>query len=831
MELEKSIFPGGAKLKKRVAMMMLITVSSCCLQQAFADYVVYSSGSSATVGFHNAAWSPSEYAPSNVDPANYDYIVKGGKTLYTSDSEQVGARSLTFGEVNGTKGYYRLYYSTTFTNGLILANGAVQRYYGSLITVTAVNGPFNILSPKDNPFLFTDHNYRSAPMRFEGTFIGDETTGFKVTQQQDTAGYSVSLYMKGSAENFLGEILVDGTKAVAAGSNTTVTLYLENIAVGGNIVVTDGAYLNIAAGTGSSVKSVTLQEGATLQLSAPLTVGDLTLAPDTTIPLKYDSSTKTCTTFLAVTNSLVQNGTGPITLSLSGTWPSLPPTEPIEVAVMSFPEGMELAAGDFAIVGYSPDAAARTKAVITMRDDAETHTKQVVLGYYPRIAFSGWPSDSGSYSLDSSSMMTNAEQWTDGLVPHSKAHYTVDRTKNPETGGRGTTYIRTPYYEDGSFEMPAESLYLAQSCHLLLMCHDFYLKRLDAVTGNQLICAFDFDVAFHGDVNIGSSTLNIQELNQNLFTLHGNLYGTGTVIIHGRPRQANDVRGYFHFAGTNSLYAGKLKASLGVDSGGSYPRWAGNRFTSLYVSDARNLGGPLPEFAYDALTLENMSELIASNSVAFTDTTRGLYLNWIAQFTTPGNTTLKLRQPVTFNASVYKNGTGTLEMGGDLKFVDSEGVLTDTPPEASANRTLFVTGGLLKPIAARSLDGIDIVFSNKTSKLDVGLALDVEPSDLDLKTNGLYNVRTSAPLAKSSNLDKIPVYLRSGIDVPTGTHEVAVMTVHRDVADDVFDMLLLVKPEQFTAHSIKKRRVAREDAGTVTLFAVLKPSPFYLSIR
>ena len=93
------------------------------------------------------------------------------------------------------------------------------------------------------------------------------------------------------------------------------------------------------------------------------------------------------------------------------------------------------------------------------------------------------------------------------------------------------------------------------------------------------------------------------------------------------------------------------------------------------------------------------------------------------------------------------------------------------------------------------------------------------------------NVRTSAPLAKSSNLDKIPVYLRSGADVPAGTYEVAVMTVKEEVADDVFDMLLLVKPEQFTAHSIKKRRVAREDADTVTLFAVLKPSPFYLSIR
>lgn len=819
------------KARKSSSAILAVVVALSCLSGAYADYVVYYSGSAATTGFHGSTWTPAEYGPSNVDPANYDYIVKGGKTLITSSSEQVGARSLTFGEVGGTKGYFRVYYDTTFTNGLILANGAAWREYGSLITVTAVNGPFQILSPKEAPFVFSDRNYRDSPMRFEGNFIGDETTGIKITQQQLTAGYSFALYMKGSAEDFLGEILVDGTKAVATNSDKTVTLYLEDIAVGGNIVVTDGAYLNVAAGSGSSVKALTLQEGATLQLSAPLTVGDLTLAPDTVISLKYDSSTATCSTFLSVTNSLMRNGTGPITLSLSGTWPSLPPSELIEVAVMSFPEGTDLVAEDFAIDGYSPGTSARTKAVVTMQEDAETHTKRIVLGFYPRILFSGWPTDSASYSEDSSSMMTNGAQWADGLVPHAKAHYQVDRTRNPETGSRGTCYIRTPCYPDGSFEMPAESLYLNDHVHLILMCRDFYLKRLDAVGGNDIFCSYLSDVTFHGELNIGASALNIQTRNDKLFTLDGNLYGTGTVTVSGRARSSNDVRGYFHLAGTNSLYAGRITATLGVDTGGAYPRWAGNRFTSLYVSDARNLGGPLGEFTYNALTLANMSELIASNSVAFTDTTRGLYLKWIAQLTTPSNTTLTLRQPVTFNGCVYKNGMGTLEMGGEVKFIDAEGALTDTPSESATNRTLFVTGGILKPIAARSLDGVDIVFSNKTSKLDVALALDLEPSDLELKTNGLYNVRTSAPIAKSPNLDKVPVYLLSDVEEPAAQYEVGVMTVKEEAADAAFGMLKLVKPKAFDTYGLKTRRVSHPESGTVTLVATLKPGSLYILIR
>ena len=40
-------------------------------------------------------------------------------------------------------------------------------------------------------------------------------------------------------------------------------------------------------------------------------------------------------TFLAVTNSLTRNGAAPVALSLSGEWPSLPPSKVIEVSVLS----------------------------------------------------------------------------------------------------------------------------------------------------------------------------------------------------------------------------------------------------------------------------------------------------------------------------------------------------------------------------------------------------------------------------------------------------------------------------------------------------------------
>ena len=812
------------------AVALAAAISLCGLYRAFADTVTYVSGSGTTSGFRGGTWNPATLAPSaeGVDPSQHDYLVAINREFTTYNGEVINAHSLTIGTVGGTAGDYKIYYNATFQNdGLVLANGVMRRHNPNIISIS---GPVSVTSPSGAPFVIRDNGHRDCGIRLNGTLSGADTTGLRIALS--SAGtYDFTLYLAGSANSYLGHIDIDGSNAIVANSSKHAGLTLENVSLGASVTVKNGGVFGVASGLGSSVKTLTFETGSTLNLSGPLTVSDLTLASGITISLKYDSSTATCATFLAVTNSLVRNGTGPITLSLSGTWPSLPPAEPIEVAVMSFPEGTELAAEDFTIGDYSPATAARTKAVITVQEDAETHAKRIVLGYYPRIAFSGWPSDSQSYTTDESSMMTNAAQWADGLVPHAKAHYSVDRYVNPDTGSRGSTFIRTPCYAVGAFEMPAESLYLNGNSHLVLMCRDFYLKRLDAVGGNTIYCSYLSDVTIHGDLNIGASTLGIQEVNSKLFTLDGNLYGSGTVSVYGRVKSSNDVRGYFHLAGTNSLFTGRVTASMSVDSGGAYPRWAGNRFTSLYVSDARNFGGPLDTFTYNALTLANMSELIASNSVAFTDTTRGLYLKWIAQFTTPSNTTLTLRQPVTFNASVYKNGVGTLEMGGELKFIDAEGALTDTPPEAATNRTLFVTGGLLKPIAARSLDGIDIVFSNKTSKLDVGLALDVEPSDLDLKTNGLYNVRTSAPIAKSPNINKVPVYLLSDVEEPGARYEVAVMTVKEEAADAAFGMIELVKPKSFDTYSLKMRRVSHPESETVTLVATLKPGSLFILLR
>ncbi len=76
---------------KTLSAVLSATIAMCGLSGAYADYVVLNSSASDT-GFRDATWTPAEYSPSRVDPANYDYIVKSGKKLVTLSDEQIGVR-------------------------------------------------------------------------------------------------------------------------------------------------------------------------------------------------------------------------------------------------------------------------------------------------------------------------------------------------------------------------------------------------------------------------------------------------------------------------------------------------------------------------------------------------------------------------------------------------------------------------------------------------------------------------------------------------------------------------------------------------------------------
>ena len=173
-----------------------------------------------------------------------------------------------------------------------------------------------------------------------------------------------------------------------------------------------------------------------------------------------------------------------------------------------------------------------------------------------------------------------------------------------------------------------------------------------------------------------------------------------------------------------------------------------------------------------------------------------------------------------------------LALGGDLRFLDASGAVTEAIPSDATNRTFYVTGGKVKPLTAYALDGLDVVFSNKTSNLDVGLALDLNTKDETLRAKGICNVKSPSPLAflDDDAQKKIPLYLECSDETPAEEYSFAVMTVKADCVD-VFNELNIVVPQSLAHLKLTTTKVANSEAGTVTLVANLKKYGFAISIR
>jgi hypothetical protein len=87
-------------------------------------------------------------------------------------------------------------------------------------------------------------------------------------------------------------------------------------------------------------------------------------------------------------------------------------------------------------------------------------------------------------------------------------------------------------------------------------------------------------------------------------------------------------------------------------------------FTSLVIQRAENLGGPRNEFAYDALTLDSASRLEVLDSMSLAELTRGIFIRWKGRFLVPEDKSLAISQQLTVDGEMYKEGSGTLALGG-----------------------------------------------------------------------------------------------------------------------------------------------------------------------
>lgn len=423
-------------------------------------------------------------------------------------------------------------------------------------------------------------------------------------------------------------------------------------------------------------------------------------------------------------------------------------------------------------------------------------------------------------SAASANLFPEATTWSNGMTPDDNA---------------GKDFLSTIScyfpYKGADWTFPGDSLTVSGSTLTFQYAKNTTINRFNIVN-NQTLRAWPS----------GSNVINAETW----------LYGSGTVTftfgnktdlewtrpIHGALNWSLNSRAYlsdkndtasnyFYPSADNGDFAGtwllKTDPPTTTDENFHYSTFA----MTLCLKHQHNLGGPLPAFAYNALTLQQWAAIqTKAASVVLDDVTRGVNVVGRGQLLVGDGQSLEVSVPLTLEGFVRKAGAGTLRLGGTVSprfYGKSQLAPADL---ASAGRVdtnvLWIAEGALKPGTKQGADGLDIRFSP-----DARLLLDLVPTG-DAATYGLYDVAWATPLAVLAASDdpdvpgavqatgKIPVAFDLGETSLSrnGVYEVPICTVpagQLGVSSFVFD-----SPAKGFAVKVSAKTI---DPGTVTYVA------------
>jgi hypothetical protein len=301
--------------------------------------------------------------------------------------------------------------------------------------------------------------------------------------------------------------------------------------------------------------------------------------------------------------------------------------------------------------------------------------------------------------------------------------------------------------------------------------------------------------------------------------IESDLIGGGDMTVQTINYAGNykNDRGFAEFAACNTNFTGKVKVSTAdnsYDNGIVVPNW--EQRVGLFVSDERNLGGRRDEFTWDALYIDQYSDLWPVNDITFTDGwNRGIAIGNVGRMHVTNGLTLAILRPLNVNGNLVKEGGGTLALGGPLTF---GGAAQSATPTAGAN-LLTVMGGFVKPLATNAFDGLAITFTNNAA-----LKLDGAPADAGLLRYGLVDVKeTTAPIALAPNQATLPVTVDFGAaaEPPAVLWTVGLVTLETAKAEALKPQMVLSNPAPFKNWRGTLGLVANGD-GTSTVVANYK---------
>lgn len=797
-------------------LLLMAIVSSLAGPGLFAGITnrLHTSGSSNRAAFNNAYYwvdadgnRGAETAEANM-PLNEatDYLVSGGYTFSSLNTNrgtiEFGGRSLTLGtDVNN--GNFRLYSygeaDLVFASpGLFMNRGTfwVEASPGKLHRLSGVLTVLNGFTIKPS--------YSGMTLQLDSKLCGGSDSSLRITCPSGKEPFFVN--MPNEDSEYGGKLSVAYEGAEFDKGYLPVTLALGSAPVGAVEVRANAAL-------------------ASCECGGAVTVGDLTLDGDshliitnTSLLTGGDVSVSDFSRFV-VTNALTLPESGKVHIHVPYFLPGLDGPSG-SIPVLSAPSG-SIDVDRFAIVGVDATSAFLCDLEVVTGDG--TDTLNVVFEANDSVVLK-LATDSGASSATIyDSGLTNGVRWSDGAVPHGGVHYVVRRV------GGSSIDLRTIYSTGGSYVFPGLSLTIGNGCNLYTFVKNLTVTNLTLLDGANVIQGqWSASLNLSGEkISVPSGKANLRAHDTHTMSLFAPLSGKGQIVICGF-KDTSSPHGNVQFMTANPDFAGTihLTSQWGGSWGGVFSDKVQNQ--TLSVATPAALGAPLEVFDPKALIIDTYGEFIVPETMAFTDTTRGIWLGRNAQIRVPTGVTASFFAQRTMDGETFVRRDGTLALGGTVRFAN--GVNIQDVPQPNLNRLTFIEGGSLKALSVGCIDGVTVAFSNETSRL----ILDADTDDAALAAYGVRNVKTDVPFAFEGETMKVEFSLAGGTPLP-GQQAVrlGMMTVSAAAAEDLRGRLDVKVPRSvFPAGSRQSIEEAVDpETGDVTFSLHLRPCGFALSIR
>ena len=798
---------------------------------AFADepktYYLSASDSGFSGYYKNAAkWVDAQDNPAGAEgaalPASDIFVVRDGRNIRTCDSVASASfattftcKRIVFGDVAaGTAGTFLCYAQgeahVNFSpdpaqDGAYFDKGYVSGQMGSG-RVGTINGKITVTSSAADPFAVISA-YDGYILDFTGPISATTGTGLRIggtdsanaNARRNATNFTVRL--TGDLSDFKGTIAVKPSCNNFAANPTYLTTLALAGAGGlpsGNLVLEPGSALTVP-GSENTV-------GCT-----DLSIGDgvsLTLAMANV--KEGDGVTRPHCAKIAMSGDLSVAGTVRVVLDSNEDIPANGETNRLAILVAA-KGGIDktrfaLADGGFYFLGFDVDT------------DAETGAQTLYAEFAPVVKLV--MSDPDAKDLSGTriyrSAVTNAASWSDGKVPHAGAHYIVandatvsGRPQRDIDGVKVPITVLRVEGTDAAYRFPGESLTIGDGCCLITFCTGLTVPTLRLLDGSTAWCGQQRSTTISNTVLVAESgTVRVGAYNGNTLKHDGTLSGSaqvvcGTVLLTGAPQ------GNYRFFGDNSSFAGTFTVTQ-VVAGASFTE----KFSTFYVKPGCSLGGNLETFDPRALVLSRYSVLRTQdgNVSIPTGTNRGLCADGVGRIYTDGK--FSLGMPLTIDGSLYKEGTGTLQLDADAAGVGENG------------GTLVVTNGTLAVHSAGAVDGFTVAFAPGTA-----LSLKVDLADEELTRYGIRNVKTDTPFALADGMTRLPlsVDVSQVSAIPEKGVTVGVLTV-ADAATNALESVFSVS-RFYSGCSFRPVKLHDGENGWTTYAARLVPAGLAISFR